>query len=248
MTVTLQNLRAVGAGVEPVSLLPGQLAFNVTDKIVFVGDGSSTKTGFNGTVSGGAAGGGWYAMPMDYESLNSYFLTNPELYGDYPTNNQVITWSTNLNRPIWTSGGTAGSSQVYTTTNADVLLAPGATTSDKISAAIGVASPDKGNVTIVTGVPSDVYQGLYFFVTSWIRGAFYAPPTASVVTYNNTLSGLSAVTVQQAIDEVSGLTNTAETTANTALTVANAALPRTGGAMTGFISFKTGQTITGGTF
>jgi len=241
MTVTLQNLRAVGAGVEPVSLLPGQLAFNVTDKIVFVGDGSSTKTGFNGTVSGGTAGGGWYAMPMDYESLNSYFLTNPELYGDYPTNNQVITWSTNLNRPIWTSGGTAGSSQVYTTTNAAVVLAPGATTSDKISTAIGVASPDKGNSVIVTGVSGDLYQGLYLFTTSWIRAAYYAWPVAQQIYYDHTISGLSAVTVQQAIDETSGQSEAAQTTAN-------AALPRTGGTMTGFISFKTGQTISGGTF
>jgi hypothetical protein len=241
MTVTLQNLRAVGAGVEPSSLLPGQLAFNVTDKIVFVGDGSSTKTSFNGVVSGGTAGGGWYAMPMDYESLNSYFLTNPELYGDYPTNNQVITWSTNLNRPIWTSGGTAGSSQVYTTTNAAVVLAPGATTSDKISTAIGVASPDKGNSVIVTGVSGDLYQGLYLFTTSWIRAAYYAWPVAQQIYYDHTISGLSAVTVQQAIDETSGQSEAAQTTAN-------AALPRTGGTMTGFISFKTGQTITGGTF
>jgi len=241
MTVTLQNLRAVGAGVEPVSLLPGQLAFNVTDKIVFVGDGSSTKTSFNGVVSGGTAGGGWYAMPMDYESLNSYFLTNPELYGDYPTNNQVITWSTNLNRPIWTSGGTAGSSQVYTTTNAAVVLAPGATTSDKISTAIGVASPDKGNSVIVTGVSGDLYQGLYLFTTSWIRAAYYAWPVAQQIYYDHTISGLSAVTVQQAIDETSGQSEAAQTTAN-------AALPRTGGTMTGFISFKTGQTISGGTF
>jgi hypothetical protein len=188
---------------------------------------------------------------MDFESLNTYFLANPEFYGDFPTDGQVVTWSTPLNRPIWTSnGGGGGSNQVYTTTNGAVAVAPGATLSDKISAAIGVASPDEGNVTIVTGVPGEVYQGLYIFITSWVRAAYYAYPTASAVTYSNTLSGLSAITVQQAIDEVDVLVNVAQSTANTAVAdaaaaqaLANAALPRTGGTMTGAITFVAGQTF-----
>ena len=250
MTVSLQNLRAVGVGVEPSSLLPGQIAFNVTDKVIYVGDGSSLKTNFDGTTTGGSPGGGWFAMPMDYSFLNTYFLTNPELYGDFPTDGQVVTWSTPLSRPIWTSNGGGGSNQVYQTTNAAVASATGATLSDKISAAIGVASPDEGNVTVVTGVSGDVYQGLYFFITSWVRGAYFAYPTASNVPYSNTLSGLSAITVQQAIDEVDGLVNIAQSTANTAAAdaaaaqaLANAALPKAGGTMTGAISFVAGQTF-----
>ena len=251
MTVTLQNLRAVGVGVEPSSLLPGQIAFNVTDKVIYVGDGSSLKTNFDGTTTGGSPGGGWFAMPMDFDFLNTYFLANPELYGDFPTDGQVVTWSAPLSRPIWTSnGGGGGSNQVYQTTNAAVASATGATLSDKISAAIGVVSPDEGNVTVVTGVSGDVYQGLYFFITSWVRGAYFAYPTASNVPYSNILSGLSAITVQQAIDEVDGLVNIAQSTANTAAAdaaaagvIATAALPKAGGTMTGAISFVAGQTF-----
>ena len=250
MTVSLQNLRAVGVGVEPSSLLPGQIAFNVTDKVIYVGDGSSLKTNFDGTTTGGSPGGGWFAMPMDFDFLNTYFLANPELYGDIPTDGQVVTWSAPLSRPIWTSSGGGGSNQVYQTTNAAVASAPGATLSDKISAAIGVASPDEGNVTLVTGFPGDIYQGLYFFITSWVRGAYYAYPSASNVPYSNILSGLSAITVQQAIDEVDGLVNIAQSTANTAAAdaaaaavIASAALPKAGGTMTGAISFVAGQTF-----
>ena len=49
MSLTVQNLRAVGTGVEPTSLLPGQIAFNITDKVIYVGDGSSFQTNFDGT-------------------------------------------------------------------------------------------------------------------------------------------------------------------------------------------------------
>ena len=69
MALTVQNLRAIGAGVEPTSLLPGQIAFNVTDKMLYVGDGSSFKTNFDGTQVPGVTGAGWYAMPMDFDSL-----------------------------------------------------------------------------------------------------------------------------------------------------------------------------------
>ena len=136
-------------------------------------------------------------------------------------------------------------SQVYVVTNAQVAVAPGATTSDKITAAIGVASPDEGDVTIVTGLPDDVYEGLYFFTTSWVKGAAYAYPSASEVIYNNTAHPTLTATVQGAIDDLddglaatTAIANTANSTANSALSIASAALPRAGGVMTGDISFS----------
>jgi len=241
MALTVQNLRAVGTGVEPASLLPGQLAFNITDKVIYVGDGSSFKTNFDGTQVAGTPGEGWYAMPMDFDSLGDYYVANPGYYGDVPTDQQVLAWSTALNHPIWISGGGGGGgSQVYVVTNAQVALAPGATTSDKISAAIGVVSPDEGNVTIVTGIPDDVYEGLYFFTTSWVKGAAYAYPSASEVIYNNVAHPTLGATVQFAIDDLddgliatTAIANTANSTANSALVLGSAALPRTGGTMTG---------------
>jgi hypothetical protein len=247
MALTVQNLRAVGTGVEPLSLLPGQLCFNITDKVLYVGDGSGLKTSFDGTQVPGVPGGGWYSMPMDFESLGDFYVPNPGYWGDVPTDQQVLTWSTALNHPIWTNGGGGGGgSQVYVVSNNDVALAPGATVSAKITAAIGVASPDEGDVTIVTGLPDDVYEGLYFFTTEWVRGASYAYPSATEVIYNNTASGLTAATVQSAIDEVvvdlaatTAIANTANSTATSALSIANAALPRAGGTMVGTLVSRT---------
>ena len=203
MALTVQNLRAVGTGVEPASLLPGQICFNLTDKVLYVGDGSNFKTNFDGTQAPGVPGNGWYAMPMDFDTLGEYFVANPEYYGDIPTDQQVLTWSDALNHPIWTSGGGGGGgSQVYVVTNADVAAAPGATVSQKISAAIGVVSPDEGNVTIVTGLPDEVYEGLYFFTTEWVKGAAYAYPSASEVIYDNTAHPTLTATVQGAIDDL----------------------------------------------
>ena len=238
MSLSVQNLRAIGPGVEPNSLLPGQIAFNVTDKVLYVGDGSSFKTQFDGTQVAGVTGEGWYAMPMDFGALGSYYVANPEFYGDIPTDQQVLTWSGALNHPIWTSN-IGGDNQVYVITNNDVAIAPGATVSDKITAAIGVVSPDEGDVTIVTGLPDEVYEGLYFYTTEWVKGAAYAYPSATEVIYNNTGRTLGA-TVQLAIDDLddgliatTAIANTANSTANSALSIASAALPRAGGTMTG---------------
>ena len=242
MALTVQNLRAVGPGTEPASLLPGQLAFNITDKVLFVGDGSNFKTQFDGDQVAGTPGEGWYAMPMDFASLGDYYVANPGYYGDVPTDQQVLAWSTALNHPIWITGTGGGGSQVYIVTNAQVASASGATTSDKITAAIGVASPDEGNVAIVTGLPDDVYEGLYFFTTEWVKGAAYAYPSASEVIYNNVAHPTLGATVQAAIDDLddgliatTAIANTANSTANSALSIASAALPRAGGTMTGTI-------------
>lgn len=250
MTITVQNLRSFASGTEPDALLPGQLCFNLTDKVVYVGDGSSSKTSFDGTVSPGVSGEGWYAMPMDFSGLGDYFVQNPAYWGDNPTDNQVLTWSQPLGHPIWTSGGSGGGGQAYQVTNNAVALAPGATTSAKISAAIGVVSPDEGDTTIVTGQPGEVYQGLYIYLTEWVRAASYAYPTAGQVTYDPSTSGLPAINVQGALDALDVQTTAAQNTANTANSTANAAaaaaaaaLPKAGGTMTGTITFAAGQTF-----
>ena len=243
MALTIQNLRSVSPGIEPSSLLPGQISFNVADKILYVGDGSDFKTDFDGTQVAGTPGEGWYAMPMDFASLGDYYVPNPAFYGDTPTDQQVVTWSSALGHPIWSSGGGGGGGQVYVVTNAQVAAAPGATTSAKITAAIGVASPDEGDTTIVTGLPDDVYEGLYFFTTQWVKGAAYAYPSASEVIYNNVAHPTLGATVQLAINDLddgliatTAIANTANSTANSALSIASAALPKAGGTMTGAIS------------
>jgi len=249
MTVTVQNLRTFVSGTEPDTLLAGQLCFNVVDKVVYVGDGSAYKTSFDGSFVAGIPGSGWYAMPMSFNALDNFFLANPTFYGDIPTDNQVLTWSTSLGHPIWSSGGGA-SGQVYQVTNNQVAVAPGITVSEKIINATGVASPDEGDITIVTGQPGEIYQGLYVFTTEWVRVASYANPTAAQVVYNNSTSGLPAINVQQAVDELNtdvigatAIANTANATALAAQAVALAALPKAGGTMTGAITFAAGQTF-----
>lgn len=109
MALTLQNLRAVGPGVEPASLLPGQLCFNIFDKVLYIGDGSAFKTSFDGTQVPGTPGAGWYSMPMNFDGLLEFFVTNPGVYGDTPSNQDVLTWDTSLNHPIWAPASGAGS-------------------------------------------------------------------------------------------------------------------------------------------
>ena len=202
MSLTVQNLRAVGPGVEPNSLLPGQIAFNVTDKVLFVGDGSSFKTFFDGHQEPAPAGEGWFEVPLDYSSLGDYYLLNPEQYGPAPTNGQILAYSSSIGKPYWENASAFGGSVVYTTTNAAVEAAPGATTSDKISAAIG-ATPVEADSAIVSGLPGQTYQGLYLFQGgNWVFAAGYADPTAIQVPYDNVLSGLIATTVQAALDEL----------------------------------------------
>ena len=202
MSVTLQNLRAVGPGVEPNSLLPGQIAFNITDKILFVGDDSSFKTFFDGHQEPAPPGGGWFEVPLDSQALGDFYLLNPEQYGPVPTNGQILVYSSVNGKPYWEDASALGGSVVYTTTNAAVTAAPGATTSEKISAAIG-ATPIEADSAIVTGLPGQTYQGLYLFKSgNWVFAAGYANPTAIQVPYDNTVSDLIATTVQAALDEL----------------------------------------------
>jgi hypothetical protein len=202
MALTVQNLRAVGPGVEPASLLPGQIAFNITEKVLYVGDGSNFKTFFDGHQDPAPTDGGWFEVPLGYQGLGDFYLLNPEQYGPVPTNGQILAYSSVTGKPYWEDASDLGGSAVYTTTNAAVAAAPGATTSEKISAAIG-ATPIEADSAIVTGLPGQTYQGLYLFKSgNWVFAAGYADPTAIQVPYDNAISGLVATTVQAALDEL----------------------------------------------
>ena len=202
MSITLQNLRSFSPGVTPSALAPGQLCFNLVYEIMFVGDGSDFKTFFDGHQEPAPAGEGWFAVPLDYHSLGDYYLLNPEQYGSIPANGYVLVYSSALGKPIWEDPANIGAPTVYSTTNAAVEAAPGVTTSDKISAALG-ATPVEGDSAIVTGLPGQTYQGLYLFQSgNWVFAAGYADPTAIQVPYSNTVSGLLATTVQAALDEL----------------------------------------------
>jgi hypothetical protein len=202
MNTILQNLRSVTPGVEPTILAPAQLCFNLADEIMFVGDGSSTYTQFNGDQLPAPSGGGWFSLPLSLEEFSNYFLLNPADYSPAPTDNQILAFSSAVGKPVWADASDFGSAQVYVTTNADVAAAPGVTVSDKISSAIG-GTPVEADSAIVSGVPGDVYQGLYLFNSGvWTFAAGYADPTAIQVPYNNVVSGLVATTVQAAIDEL----------------------------------------------
>jgi len=232
MAISIQNLRAVDTGVEPASLLPAQLAFNTTDKVVYVGDGTNFKTSFDGTQVPATPGGGWYSMPMDLSSLSGYYIINPEFYGNVPQDRYTLTWNAGVDHAVWAPLG----GNVYLTTNAVVAATPGATLTQKINFINNVA-PLEGDTTIVVGTPGQTYEGLYFYdggTSTWVLGAHYAYPLASDVPYDNTASGLASDNVQGAIDEVE--------------TIASDALPKSGGTMTGDIVFNNGQLVDAGTY
>jgi len=65
MSQNLQFLRSTTPGRRPTQLLDGQIAFNLVDKLLFVGDGSSSITDVSGTVSPGIAGQGFFETDLD---------------------------------------------------------------------------------------------------------------------------------------------------------------------------------------
>lgn len=242
--LTLQNLRAESPGVQPQYLSPGQLCFNVSDKVMFVGDGTDNKTSYDGTVVPGVPGLGWFSTPLSFNEVDNYYVVNPAYYGDVPLDNQVLTWDAGLNRVVWRDSPAPVS---YLTTNAAVAAAPGVDVSSKISNALGI-TPSEGDSAIVSGVSGDTYQALYQFVSgNWVYAASYAPPLASEVPVDP-IPGLTATNTQNAIVEVFGEAQAAQTTASNALTVANNALPKTGGTMSGNIQFTDGQPVDAGSF
>lgn len=200
MSMILQNLRSVSPGVVPEGLAPGQLCFNLADDIMFVGDGSNTKTSFDGTQIPAAPGEGWFSIPLRQSSLADFFLVNPESYGEIPADGEILTYSSSLGKPIWLPS--AEVSSTYTTTNALVAAAPGVSVNEKISNALGI-TPIEGDAVVVSGVPGDQYQGYYLFLSgNWTYAAGYAGPTAIQVPYVNTGSGLLATNVQAALTEL----------------------------------------------
>ena len=201
MTISLQNLRSITPGVTPASLAPGQLCFNLADDVMFVGDGSSYKTSFDGTQQSAPAGAGWFSMPLKQSNLGQYFIINPQSFGDNPVDGDTLTYSASLGKAVWLP--TADVSSIYTTTNSLVASSPGTSTNEKISNALSV-TPIEGDAVIVSGVPGDQYQGYYLFLSgSWTYAAGYAGPTAVQVPFANSGTGLLATNVQGALSELS---------------------------------------------
>lgn len=244
MALTLQNLRAETPGVQPASLSPGQLCFNVADKIMFVGDGSDFKTPFGSPPVPGSPGEGWFSVPLTFSDIGDFYVIDPSFYGDIPIDGEVLTWDADLRRVVW-SENTA--STVYLVSNAEVAAAPGPDLTTKISNAIG-ATPLIGDSVIVTGQSEDTYQAFYQYIAGdWVFASAYAPPLASQVPISP-IAGILASNVQEALEEIQNTAEAAQTTASIAVTVANNALPKSGGTMEGEIGFSNGQPVDAGTF
>lgn len=205
MALSLLNLRSSIAGQKPTSLQPGQICFNLADKLMFVGDGSSSNSDFNGGSTPGVSGSGWFSMPLDEAGFGESFLISPSVYGQMPVDGDTLQWNSGLDHLEWVPGGSAGGGSAgYLMTNSEVVSAAGASVTAKINAVIAPAVAQEGNTAVVQGVSGDLYEGVYFFIGStWEFGAFYAQPTAAAVTYDNAISGLAADDVQGAIDELS---------------------------------------------
>ena len=244
MSLTLQNLRSLTPGVEPAGLAPGQICFNVADRVMYVGNGGNDKVAYGGTSVPGIPGEGWFSVPLSFEGQTGFYIIDPAFYGDFPLDGEVLTWDADLFRVVWRPNSTP---TAYLTTNAAVAAAPGSDLTSKISNAIG-ATPVSGDSVVVTGNPGDPYQAFYQYLSGvWTFAASYAPPLASEVPVAP-IPGVSATTVQGALESIQTSVVAAQTTASTALTVANNALPKAGGTMTGNINFTNGQPVDAGTF
>jgi hypothetical protein len=202
MGIILQNLRSETPGFTPTGLSPGQLCFNVADDIVFIGDGTNTRTLFDGTQTPVTLGTGWFSVPLSRNILDTFFISNPASYGDNPADGDVLAYSASVGKPVWLPSSSE-TTAIYTTTNSLVVSASGLTVNEKISNALGI-TPVEGDSVVVSGIPGDQYQGFYLFHTgSWVFAAGYAGPTAIQVPFNNAGSGLLSTTVQAALTELS---------------------------------------------
>jgi hypothetical protein len=219
MSISLQQLRSVTPGVQPASLAPGQICFNIADRVMYVGDGSNFKTSFDGSQVPGVPGAGWFSAPLTFNQLGEYYIVEPQYYGDIPVSGQVLTWDSVSGHAIWSDAGRVGGVAYYTT-NAAVAAAPGLGANEKISNALGITA-EEGDSVVVTGSPGDLYQGYYQFnVGNWIFSAQYAFPTATQVPLAP-IAGLSASTVQAGIATSYTLAATANAAAINATNLAN---------------------------
>jgi hypothetical protein len=163
---------------------------------MYLGTGSDTRIDFSGTVvtPNPPAGKGWVQVLLERTALNDFFVANPEAEGrPAPTNEQVLTYNAALGVAEWQDAGTGFS---YQTDNAAVSAAPGATTSQKISSAIGSPSYIGRNATcIVQGAPGTTYEGLYIYSgTEWLFGAHFAFNTSDQVPATNPMTLTAAST------------------------------------------------------
>lgn len=204
MAISLLNLRTSIAGQKPASLQAGQICFNLADKLMYVGDGSDSNADFNGGSTPGVPGSSWFSMPLDAAGFGDSFLISPNVYGQLPSGGDTLQWNSGLDHLEWVPGGSAGGGSAgYLMTNSDVVSATGVSVTAKINAVIAPAVAQSGNTAVVQGVSGDLYEGVYFFVGStWEFGSFYAQPVAAAIEYSNTVSGLTASNVQDAIDEL----------------------------------------------
>jgi chemotaxis protein histidine kinase CheA len=68
MSQSIQFLRSTTPGQKPVQLSAGQIAFNLVDKLMFVGDGSNLITDLAGNATSGVAGKGFFTTDLDISS------------------------------------------------------------------------------------------------------------------------------------------------------------------------------------
>ena len=72
MVNNLQFLRSLNAGTSPVGLSVGEIAFNLSDKLLFVGSGGDTIVRLNGTTESVALGTGYFESDLTNTSANAY--------------------------------------------------------------------------------------------------------------------------------------------------------------------------------
>lgn len=199
MTLTVQNLRSINSGVDPESLLPGQLCFNLVDKVLYVGDGTNFRISVDGSSRTAPPGQGWFATPLS----PNYFLTNPDGYSPAPTDGQILSFSQFLGKPVWENANTLGRPSSYSLTDTEVELSPGNSITAKINNALGVSVLESDTV-IVTGNPGSEYSGYYIYQSNeWVQTSQYSHPSADQVPFDDTAPGLGESTLQGAIENLS---------------------------------------------
>lgn len=206
MTISFQQLRSAIPGAQPQQLDPGQVAFNVSDGTMYLGTGTDSKIDFSGeqVLPAPPAGKGWIQVLLERNALNDFFIANPVAEGrPAPQNEQVLTWNSTQGVAEWQDAGTGFA---YLTDTANVAASIGATTSEKISAAIGNPSYIGINAScIVTGDPGSTYEGLYIWSgTQWRFASHFAFNTASQVPGTNPMNMLQT-SVQAILNALKGV-------------------------------------------